>query len=287
MRQERLIISQLEADNVYAKESFEQSASLYQTGAISEAAYKTAKQVYENKVSSLDQANAQLALLSAQYHQILESSGNTSVLESQLDALNLNLSYTLVKAKASGVLTNFDVKVGDFVTSTVPIGEIIDPDAYKVSTYVLTEDAYNLEVGQDVVLEIKRNGEDFTYSGTIYTVEPTAEERVSALGLVEKRVKVVIDATELSDVVKIGYDVNVKFISEYQRDAIAIPKTAVFYQADNAYVFKKVEGKALMTEIETSMDTDALIVVSSGIEAGDEIIKNYKIAGIEDGKRIK
>jgi HlyD family secretion protein len=287
MRQERLTIAKLEADMVYAKESFEQSEALFQTGAISETAYKAAKQTYEDWQNSLDQANARLASLNAQYNQMLEANGNRSVLEAQLEALKLNLSYATVTAKASGVLTNFDVNVGDFVTSAMPIGEIIDPTAYKVLTYVLTEDAYNLEPGQEVVLEIKRNGEDITYEGTIYTVEPTAEETVSALGLVEKRVKVYIDASELSDVVKIGYDVNVKFISEVQLDVIAIPKTAVFYQADNAYVFKNVGGKAVMTEIKTSMDTDALIVVSSGLEAGDEIVKNYKIAGIENGKRIK
>jgi len=285
--QQRLIVSQLEADHVHAEDSFEQSKALYETGALSEVHYKTDKLSYENTVNRLNQARAQLTSLNAQYNQILEANGSVAALEAQLEATNLNVEHTVIKAKTDGVLTNFDVKVGDFVTSAMPIGEIIDPNAYKVSTYVLTEDAYNLEEGQEVVLEIKRNGEEIAYTGHIYAVEPTAEEKVSALGLVEKRVKVLIDGSELSDVVKIGYDVTVKFISEYQLDAIAIPKTAIFYQADDAYVFKNVAGKAVMTKVETSMDTDALIVISSGLEEGDEIIENYKIAGIEEGKRIK
>jgi HlyD family secretion protein len=280
--QQKIVVEQLKSQEAYVGSQYDQAQSLYAAGAISETALKDAKQSYDSVSSTTKQNSAALSALQAQYSEILNANSGIAALEAQLTSLTLEKSYTEITANAEGLLTDFDVHIGDYVTASYPIAAIVDPNAYKVETYVLTEDAYNLNAGDDVDLVIKRNGEDFNYKGKIYSVAPNAVETVSALGLAEKRVKVLISPETLAEDVKVGYDVKVKFISEFQLAAIAIPKTSVFYEGEDAYIFRKVDGKATLTKIET----DSMMVVTSGLSDGDVIIKNYKITGLQDGKRV-
>ncbi|MBS7525700.1 HlyD family efflux transporter periplasmic adaptor subunit [Fusibacter paucivorans] len=284
--QQKIAVDQLKEEAAYVGSQYDQAQALYTAGAISETALTDAKQRYDSLQLTTKQNSTALASLQAQYSEILNANSGIATLEAQLTSLELEKSYTAVQANAEGLLTNFDIHVGDYVTASYPLASIVNPDAYKIETYVLTEDAYNLKEGDAVDLVIKRNGENFDYKGEIYSVAPNAVETVSALGLAEKRVKVLISPDTLAEDVKVGYDVKVKFISEFQLDAIAIPKTSIFYEGDDAFVFKKVEGKAVLTKIETGMETDSKMVVTSGLTDGDEIIKNYKIAGLENGKRV-
>lgn len=284
--QQAISVSELTSQKSYIEDQYLQAKTLYESGATSEAAYKEAKSAYDSINSSYRQSQTLLTSLKSQYDEIIGSDSSVASLEAQLSELQRQASYAQVFAGASGLLTDFTVNEGDYVVTGTPIALVVNPEAYKIETYVLTEDVYNLSVGDDVDLEIKRNGETTMFRGKIHSIDPTAVERLSTLGLSEKRVRILIEAPDLKDIIKIGYDVKVNFISEYQLDAIAIPKTSIFYYGEDAYVFKIENGKAVETKIETTMETDDLIVVSNGIGEGDILIKNYKIDGLVEGKRV-
>lgn len=208
------------------------------------------------------------------------------VLQSQLDQLNTQKSDHSVYAAADGLLVGFSLHQGDYVTPASPIGTIVDDSTFEVETYVRSDDIYNLSVGDTANIAVTQNGIKTYYDGQITAISPVAETRISSLGLSEKRIKVTLESEAISSLVKIGYDVDVRFISEQRLDTIAVPKTALFTDGDSDALFVVENGKAVLRHVETGMSTDSLVSIESGLEPGETIIRNYKSDGLADGKRV-
>lgn len=279
-------VSEMKSQRDFAKDTFDQMTALYEQGSLSENDWKASKQAYETANSTYQQIQSGLSSLNAQYKSIAESSGTLMALQSQYDALELQLKDTNIYANADGILTEFNVKIGEFVSPQLQIGKIIDPENYLVEAYVLTDDVSTLKVKDEVLLILKQNGLDHEFKGEIQFISKSAEEKISSLGLVEQRMKVLIRSNELSKVVKAGYEVKTKFISEFKDEALAVPKTSIFKIEDGSYVYAIRDGKAIQLKIETGIDTDSEISIESGINPGEVIIKNYKIDGLTPNKKV-
>ncbi len=271
----------------FAKDTYEQMTTLYEQGSLSETDWKTSKQTYETAEATYRQMLSSLNSLNAQYKNTVDASGTLEALQSQYDTLEMQLNDCNIVASAQGILTDFDVKRGEMVSPQRTIGKIIDPLNYTVETFVLTNDISNLKVNDEVVLILKENGIENEFSGKIEYIAKSAEEKISSLGLIEQRIKVLIQSDELSKKVKSGYEVKVKFISEYKEGALAIPKTSIFKIEDASYVYAVRAGRAVQLKIETGIDTDSEISVESGLNPGEMIIKNYKLDGLMPNKKVK
>lgn len=269
----------------FANEQFENMTSLYEQGSLSETEWKSAKQTYETAESTYNQLAASLNSANTQYKETLNADGTLQSLNSQLDTLEIQLRDCEIRALSDGIVAEFDVKVGAVVSPQQSIGKVVEDGSYQIEAFVLTEDAINIHLGDKASLILKQNGVDRTFDGEIIKVGKVAEEKVSSLGLVEQRIKVNLKSTELDSEVSAGYEVKVKFITESKMQALPIAKTSVMKREDKSYVFVLESGKAMLREIETGMDTDSEIDVISGLKAGDIIIKNYKLDGLEEGVR--
>lgn len=281
-----LQVSEMKSQRDFAKDTFDQMTALYEQGSLSENDWKASKQAYESANSTYQQIQSGLSSLNAQYKSIAESSGTLMALQSQYDALELQLKDTNIYANADGILTEFNVKIGEFVSPQLQIGKIIDPENYLVEAYVLTDDVSTLNEGDEVVLILKKNGVDHEFKGEIQFISKSAEEKISSLGLVEQRMKVLIRSNELSKDVKAGYEVKTKFVSEFKNEALAVPKTSIFKIEDASFVYAIRDGKAVQLKIETGIDTDSEISIEAGINPGEVIIKNYKIDGLTPNKKV-
>ncbi|MBF4692773.1 efflux RND transporter periplasmic adaptor subunit [Fusibacter ferrireducens] len=270
----------------FAKNLYDQMTVLYEDGSLSENEWKTSKQTYETAESTYRQMQSSLNSLNAQYKNTTNASGTLEALKSQYATLELQLNDCNVVAGADGLLTEFDVKKGEMVSQQMPVGKIIDPSSYSVETYVLTDDISNLNVDDEVVLILKENGIENEFKGQIEFIAKSAEEKISSLGLIEQRIKVLIQSEALSEEVKAGYEVKVKFISEYKKAALAVPKTSIFKIEGDSYVYAVRAGRATQLKIETGIDTDSEFAVESGIDPGEIIIKNYKLDGLMPDKKV-
>lgn len=105
----------------------------------------------------------------------------------------------------------------------------------EVEVEVLSRDAVRIEPGGRVLLE--RWGGDETLEGVVRTVEPTGFTKISALGVEEQRVLVILDISSppeawqrLGD----GYRVEAKFIVWERADALTVPASALFRRDDGS-----------------------------------------------------
>ena len=220
-----------------------------------------------------------------------------------------NASGFTVRAPSAGrVLRVLQVSEGAVALGT-PLIEVGDTRRMEVVTELLTTDALAARVGSRVIIE--RWGGPGTLAGQVRSVEPAAFTKVSALGVEEQRVRVLIDIISpqadwqaLGD----GYRVSVRIVTLSEAKAVQVPVSAVFPLPDAAgvagekgaaaadgsaraavptrfAVFVADEGRARQTAVVLGARNGNAAWIRSGITSGQQVIA-YPPATVRDGLRI-
>lgn len=168
-----------------------------------------------------------------------------------------------------------------------PLVELGDTTRLEIVAELLTTDALQARPGSPVVIE--RWGGPGTLQGRVRLVEPGAFTKVSALGVEEQRVKVLIDITSpfgqwqaLGD----GYRVGVRIVTQSADGALKVPVGAVFPQREGGMaVFVAEGGRARLRKVEIAARNGGEAWVRSGLAAGVTVIV-YPPPSVVDGQRI-
>lgn len=178
-----------------------------------------------------------------------------------------------VRAPVDGVVLRVIQESGGVVQAGAPLLELGDPAALEIAIDVLTSDAVRIPIGAHV--ELDRWGGAGTLAGHVRRVEPSAFTRISALGVEEQRVNVLIDLdtpreqwAALGD----GFRVEARIVVLEVPGALSVPATAVFRHGTGWALYRLVEGRAVRTEIETGARTGTEVEVRSGVDEGDVVI---------------
>jgi HlyD family secretion protein len=168
-----------------------------------------------------------------------------------------------------------------------PLVRIGRNDALEVVVELLSTDAVKVEPGAPA--EIVGWGGDTALPARVRRVEPSAFTEVSALGIEEQRVNVVLDFADpdaAGERLGHGYRVQAR-ISIWQQDAVTrVPVGALFRDARGGWaVYRAVDGRARLTSVAIGRTNDSLAQVESGLEPGDAVIL-YPGDQVADGARI-
>ncbi|MGE5088535.1 MAG: efflux RND transporter periplasmic adaptor subunit [Candidatus Levyibacteriota bacterium] len=167
-----------------------------------------------------------------------------------------------------------------------PLLEIGDPQALEAVVDVLTSDAESIGAGTPVTFDPGPDGE--AISGSVRLVEPSAFTKVSALGIEEQRVNVVIDLTatpqallRLGD----GYRVDAHILVARREGVLRVPVAALFRHGDGWAVFAVRDGRARRTDVRIGPQNGLQAVVEGGLDAGARVIV-YPADAVTDGVRV-
>lgn len=156
------------------------------------------------------------------------------------------------------------------VVAGTPLIEIGDPRVIDVVVDLLSADAVRVRPGTRAWIE--RWGGDQALTGRVRRVEPSAFTRVSALGVEEQRVNVVIALDEIPPGLGDNYRVEAKLLVWSGDDVLTVPKSAVFRQRDRWAVYAMEGGKAKLKLIEIGHRGRLEVEVSSGLSEGDTVV---------------
>ncbi len=178
-----------------------------------------------------------------------------------------------VTSPIAGMVLRVLRESGGVVQAGTPLMEVGDPARLEIATDVLTSDAVDIEAGDHVVIERWGGGEDLR--GHVRLIEPSAFTRTSALGVEEQRVNVVIDLDSpreewhrLGD----GYRVETRIVIWEEPDVLVVPASAVFRHGEGWAVYRMVDGKAVLTAIETGRENGLSVQILSGVDEGATLI---------------
>jgi HlyD family secretion protein len=175
---------------------------------------------------------------------------------------------------------------GGPVSPSTPLIELGDPRELEVVVDVLTEDAVRIQPGALVVLD--RWGGSRPLRAHVSVVEPSAFTRLSALGVEEQRVGVVIDFDEPVDqraALGDGYRVEAHIVTWQSDKVVVVPSSAVFRQKDGWAVFVIGEGRARLRMVGIGHRGPSDVEATSGLSPGDKVIL-HPSDKIEDGVRV-
>lgn len=189
-----------------------------------------------------------------------------------------------VRSPVKGRVLRIPEKSERVVAASAPIVELGDAKALEVVADVLSSDAVRLYAGSAV--EIVEWGGDDPLEGRVRSVEPSAFTRVSALGVDEQRVNVVVDLVNPPPSLGDGYRVEIKATVWESGSVLSIPSSSLFQRSGKWAVFVVQDGRAHIRNIEIGHRTGATVEVKSGLERGERVVL-FPSDEVDDNSRVK
>ena len=172
----------------------------------------------------------------------------------------------------------------------VPAGfalvEVGDPADLEARIEVLSRDAVNIKPGART--ELVKWGGDEALRGRVRVVEPSAFTKISALGVEEQRVNVIVDFIDtLNQRPTLGdaYRVEARIVAWESTDVLKAPAGALFQQGDHWEAYRVSHGTAQLITVDINHSNGLETEIMGGLEAGDEVIV-YPGDQIADGVSV-
>lgn len=192
-----------------------------------------------------------------------------------------------VRSPATGKVLAVRHESEGVVPAGTPLLEVGDPGRLEVEVDVLSADAVRIRPGTPVRFE--RWGGDVPLEGKVRVVEPVAFTKVSALGVEEQRVLVLVDITSPRDSWKRvgdGYRLEASFVLWEEADVLQVPASALFRTGDRFAVYVLEKGRAKVRPVEIGRRNGLAAQLLSGLAEGDTVILHPGDT-VADGKKVR
>lgn len=193
------------------------------------------------------------------------------------------LPLVAVRAPAGGRVLRVPDRSGRVVAAGAPLLEIGDARALEVVVPVLSSDAVKVLPG--ACAELLEWGGDRPLEGTVREVEPSAFTRVSALGIEEQRVNVVIDVTAPPPALGDNYRVEARIVVWEAEDVLLVPSSALGQEAGEWIAFVVRDGRAERRAVRIGERNGLEAQVLDGLAEGEEVVL-FPSDLVRDGVRV-
>jgi len=161
--------------------------------------------------------------------------------------------------------------------SIIPVGtalvEIGDPRDLEVNIEMLSTNAVKVNVGDKAF--IKRWGGTVDLEARVKVIEPSGFTKISALGVEEQRVNVILTLTEpydkwqsLGDAFRVEADIIIDHIKGINK----IPLSALFRHNGIWSVFKVIDGEVFLQAVTVGKRNSFFAEISQGLSVGEKVI---------------
>jgi HlyD family secretion protein len=275
-------LSRAEAQLRFAEGDLRRAEQLSTSGIIAARAIDKAVSDAETARAQLRQAEAGLELRRSE----LASAKARLLQPTQAGGDEAGTCCVQVFAPVDGTILAIHAESAQVVATGALIAEIGDPDDLEVAVDVLSTDAVRVKPRAEA--RIEDWGGDGALAARVRLVEPSAFTKVSALGIEEQRVNVVLDPIEP----RIGWERLGHGFRVYARiriwrgeNALRVPLAALFRRGDEWAVFRVLEGRASLTAIRIDHRDASFAEVTQGLSEGDVVIV-HPGDQVEDGVAI-
>ncbi|HEY5602202.1 MAG TPA: efflux RND transporter periplasmic adaptor subunit [Gammaproteobacteria bacterium] len=229
----RAQVAESEATVKLAQLKYNRSQDLLKKNLISQ-------QQYDEDAAKLDEATAQLALYKDR------------------------LSKTLIRAPFSGVLGLRKVSPGDVVQQSQELVSLEDIHLLKLDFRAPEVYLRELKTGLDVTVATDAFPGEI-YNGRVYAIAPRVDEASRSVLL---RAHVTNDRGELHP----GMFAKVVLRLSSRENALLIPEEALWPVGNKMFVYRVVDGKAMMSPIKTGKRLKGQVEILEGLTKDDTVI---------------
>ncbi len=277
-------VKQSNAQLDYALGNFKRTEELYKTSTVS--------------IAQLEQAELTIITLEGELDTAIS---NRKVMQSRLDVAKANLlqpeesknlqdgevCHICIHSPVDGTVLRILHKSESIVPVGTPLVEIGNPADLEVNIEMLSTNAVRIKVGDQAL--IKRWGGRDDINARVRVIEPSGFTKISALGVEEQRVNVILNFTDPMDKWKTlgdAFRVEAAIIIDRAENAITVPLSALFRQNESWSVFKIVAGDVALQKVDVGRRNDRYAEITSGLEVSDQVI-THPSNGIEEGVSVE
>lgn len=256
-------VRQAEARLTFLKTELSRAERLAAKGTISESARDKARLEAATAEAVLESARSALAVRERELERARAALIETGTADGPC--------CTEIKAPVTGQILRVMAESEQVVQAGTPLMEIGNPADLDIVSDILSRDA--VEIAPGATAEIVNWGGP-PLAARVHRIEPSAVTKVSALGIEEQRVPVILyldspgEAKQLGD----GFRVIVRITVWEGKDRLAVPISALFRKGSDWAVYKVVDGRASMQVLELGRRNNDNAEVTKGLAAGDEVI---------------
>lgn len=172
------------------------------------------------------------------------------------------------------------------VAAGMPLLTIGDLADLEIEIDLLSSDA--VRVPPAAKARVERWGGPGVLDARLRRVEPAAFTRVSALGIEEQRVRLQLDLlAPPEDWPGLGdrFRVMVRLVLWQGAEVLQVPQAALFRHEGGWAVFRKLEGRAVLSPVTLGQRSEESAEILSGLEAGDQVVL-FPASDLADGAAI-
>ncbi len=192
-----------------------------------------------------------------------------------------------VNAPVDGVVLKRVRESESMVPAGDPLLEIGDPHRLEIVSDLLSTDAVRVKPGARAIIE--QWGGDQTLAATVRRVEPAGFTKISALGVEEQRVNVVLDFVDpsaASAALGDAYRVEVRIVIWEAPAVLKVPTSALFREGDRWAAYRVDGDRARRTLVGVGHQTGREAEVTSGLSDAAPVILHPGDT-LTDGARVK
>lgn len=231
---------------------------------LQELNYERSKSVLARKVISQQEFDQQSALLE-------QARARVALVEAEL-------KKTEIRAPFDGVLGLRRVSPGDYVQDGDELVDLVDSSTIKLDFQVPETYLPDLRPGQQVDVRVDAFP-GASYRGQVYVI---AQRLDAASRSVPLRARVANPKGELRP----GMFARVKLRVAERDKAVLVPEESIWPMGRDRFVYRVVDGKAVLTKIELGFRRSGEVEVRSGLAAGDVVVTAGQ-PKLRDGAAVK
>jgi HlyD family secretion protein len=263
----------------FAESDFGRASALGQQGIVSKERVESAQLAVETRRETLKAAEYEIQVAQSELN-----AARASLLEAGDTARGAEYE---VRSPVDGAVLRRLRESESVVPAGEPLVEIGDPKNLEIVADLLSTDAARLRPGQPV--EIEQWGGGKALAGRVKRIEPSGFLKISALGVEEQRVNVIVELADPPDQrpgLGDGFRVEVRVVIWDAQDALQMPTSALFRDEQGWATYVLEGGKAVRRRLEVGPQNDQAATVLSGLKEGEKVIV-HPSGDIKDGAAVE
>lgn len=195
----------------------------------------------------------------------------------------------LVRSPAGGLVLDIMTQSEGALAQGAPLLAVGDPRRIEIVVDLLSRDAVKVRPGD--LVEIAEWGGGRPLTGRVTRIEPFGRLKVSALGIEEQRVNVIValQPADMPEAARLGhgYEVEATIVLWRSDDVLRLPIAALFRGARGDWrVFVADQGRLSERSLRVGHLNEDYAEVLSGLRAGETVVLNPGSA-LKAGTRVR
>lgn len=254
----------------YAKIELERSQRLMKNKTVSQLTLDKAERDFNTQIAAVKVAEAALKMRDFD----LERAKAQLISPQEAVSQRKTRNFLPIHSPVSGRILQIFQKSEGVVQAGGALVEIGDPKDLEIEVDLLSSDAVRVEKGQRV--EITNWGGKGKLEGVVKRTEPYGFMKVSALGIEEQRVNVIVALTSPAEKWRRlghGYQLDTRIVI-WEGEVLPLPLTALFRKGNKWAVFVEKDGLARLRYVDVGQRNDLKAEITANLKAGEKVISH-------------